>query len=202
LRKANSAIIERQGSDLANAKRVLDFGCGCGRTIRWFMENASDLSAVEFHGVDVDAEAIQWCKQHLRSGHFQANAPMPPLSYPAEHFDVVYCLSVFTHLDETMQDLWLAEMSRIVKPGGLLLLSVHAAAASDILDDAQKRELQLRGFVHVRSQKLSGLVPEWYQTTWHSREYIVKRLDTSFRDVRYFEIPGSRQAVVGATKPD
>jgi hypothetical protein len=93
-------------------------------------------------------------------------------------------------------------MSRILKPGGLLLFSVHAAAASDILDDAQKRELQLRGFVHVLSKKLSGLVPDWYQTTWHSREYIVKRLALSFRDVRYFEIPGSHQAVVGARKPD
>ncbi len=190
------------GVDLAHTGRVLDFGCGCGRTIRWFLDDAPDFSGVEFHGADIDVDAIEWCKKNFRGGRFQSNEPEPPLPYPAEHFGVVYCFSVFTHLDEVMQDLWLVEMSRILNPGGLLLLSIHAAAASEILDEGQKCELQTRGFLHVRSQKLSGLVPDWYQTTWHSREYIVKRLGASFRDVRYFEIAGGHQAIVGARKPD
>jgi SAM-dependent methyltransferase len=199
------AILMRQlayemGIDLTKAGRVLDFGCGCGRTIRWFLPDAADpeYSGVEFHGVDVDAQAIAWCKEHLHGGHFSANPLLPPLSYPPEFFDVIYCFSVFTHLDEAMQDLWLAELGRILKPGGLLLMTVHAESAVEILDEAQKSELQLRGFAHARSQKLSGLVPDWYQTTWHSREYIVSRLAAKFGDIRYFEIPGSHQAVVGA----
>ena len=83
------------------------------RTIRWFLAGGSQA---EFHGVDVDAEAILWYKTHLQRGYFLATAPNPPLPYPAEHFDVAYCLSVFTHLNESMQDAWLAELNRILKP--------------------------------------------------------------------------------------
>src|SRR5438046_4653721 len=82
-------------------RRVLDFGCGCGRTVRWLVGDGAEI-----HGIDVDREAIEWCKKHLNGARFLANAPEPPLPYPNGHFDAIYCLSVFTHLDETMQDQW------------------------------------------------------------------------------------------------
>ncbi|MBZ5594526.1 MAG: class I SAM-dependent methyltransferase [Acidobacteriia bacterium] len=189
--------VDEMGIDLCNGGRVLDFGCGCGRTIRWFLSGAGDA---EFHGVDVDADAVAWCKNHLHKGHFLATAPGPPLPYPAEHFDVIYCLSVFTHLNESMQDIWLAELSRILKPGGVLLLTVYGTAATKGLDAEGQRTLRDHGFVHKRSQKLKGLVPDWYQTSWHSREYILDRLSAGFEDVRYRVIPDGLQDVVVATK--
>ncbi len=78
---------KNMGMDLASAHRVLDFGCGCGRTIRWLL---GDRFKTEFHGVDVDADAVAWCAKHLHSGQFLATASTPPLPYPAEHFDVIY----------------------------------------------------------------------------------------------------------------
>jgi SAM-dependent methyltransferase len=188
--------VDDMGIDFANARRVLDFGCGCGRTIGWFLRNYD----AEFHGVDVDAEAIDWCNRNLQRGHFLANAPEPPLPYPDEHFDIVYCLSVFTHLNEGMQDSWLAELNRILKPGGVLLLTIFGENARKGLDVEGQRALQADGFVHRRSQKLRGLVPEWYQTTLHSREYMVGRLSKRFEDTRYFEVPGGMQDVVAARK--
>ncbi len=185
------------GVNFANAHRVLDFGCGCGRTIRWFLRE----SGAEFRGVDVDAEAIDWCNQHLKRGHFLANAPNPPLPYPAEYFDVVYCLSVFTHLNESMQDAWLGELNRILRPGGALLLTIFSKNAKAGLDAEGQRELQSTGFVHKRSQKLMGLLPEWYQTSLHSPEYMRDRLSERFEGTRYFEVPGGMQDVVAARKP-
>jgi ubiquinone/menaquinone biosynthesis C-methylase UbiE len=186
----------QMGIDFSSAHRVLDFGCGCGRTIAWFLRDCE----AEFHGVDVDADAIEWCKKHLPSGHFAANAPAPPLPYPASHFDVVYCLSVFTHLNESMQDLWLEEMSRILKPGGVFLLTTHGLDAATGLDEEGQKALEADGFVHRRTQKLRGIVPDWYQTTWHSRDYIVNRLSGWFEDVRHYAVPGGTQDVVTARK--
>lgn len=191
-------IRQRLFDRLSNGQRVLDFGCGCGRTLRWFLR---DGGALELHGVDVDAEAIEWCKTHLEGGHFLATDPVPPLPYPAAHFDAIYCLSVFTHLDETMQDLWLAELNRVLKPGGVLLLSVHGEAAAKELDPEGRKALDRAGFLHRRSRKLKGMVPDWYHTTWHSRNYIVDRLSRWFEDVRYDVVPDGLQDFVSGTKP-
>jgi SAM-dependent methyltransferase len=188
--------VNDMGVDFANAQRALDFGCGCGRTIRWFLRKYSG----EFHGLDVDAEAIDWCKQYLQPGRFLANAPDPPLPYPAEHFDVVYCLSVFTHLNESMQDAWLGELNRILRPDGVLVLTIFSKNARERLDAEGQRELRAAGFVHRRSQKLKGLVPDWYHTTLHSPEYMMDRLSTSFEMVRYLEVPGGMQDVITAKK--
>lgn len=54
--------------------------------------------------------------------------------------------------------------------------------------------------VHRRSQKLSGLVPEWYHTTFHTREYMVKRLREWFGDIRWRAVPGGEQDVVAMRK--
>ena len=183
------------GVELSHCRRILDFGCGCGRTLRWFL---TAFPQVEFHGADVDPQAIAWCSQHLPSARFVHNRPDPPLPYPDRYFDAIYCLSVFTHLDETAQDAWLAELGRLLTPHGLLLISVHGKGALKALDPNGIAALSTTGFVHRRSQKLKGIVPDWYQTSWHSEPYIVRRLSARFEDVRYHDITGAAQALVTA----
>jgi ubiquinone/menaquinone biosynthesis C-methylase UbiE len=109
--------VRGMGASLSD-KRVLDFGCGCGRILRWL---TSSYPTTRFHGTDVDGEAIEWCIRNLQGPAFIKSAPEPPLPFESAYFDVVYCFSVFTHLDEFMQDIWLAEIKRIVKPGGIVI---------------------------------------------------------------------------------
>lgn len=174
---------------------ILDFGCGCGRTLRGLL--SSHVTA-EFHGVDVDSDAIQWCIRHLKPGKFQVTSPSPPLPFPNEYFDVVYSISVFTHLDERMQDLWLSELGRLLNRDGVLLFTVHGTLAAERLDPQGREVLKCFGFVHRRSMKLKGLVPDWYGTSWHSQGYILMRLSRWFDKARYQRVPDGMQDIVVA----
>lgn len=118
IRNAVAAV----GRTLESFRNVLDFGCGCGRQIRWF----ADLSgSCRLHGSDVCAPAIRWNQRHLGFAEFAVNGPLPPLPYPDAKFDLVYSISVFTHLNGEAQEPWLAELERVASPGGLVLISVQ-----------------------------------------------------------------------------
>ncbi len=185
--------LDKKGVDLSKPARILDFGCGCGRIAKWIIRGHRNL---EFHGVDVDAAAIEWCSNNLHPGRFHATGPVPPLPFPRAHFDAIYCLSVFTHLNEEMQDLWLGELSRALKPTGLLLLTVHSDSAALSLDANGRLALKTTGFLHRTSTKLRGVVPEWYHTSWHSPEYISRRAAIWFEEVFYEPVLGSFQDFV------
>ena len=191
--------VRTMGTSLADLERVLDFGCGCGRTLRWLMES---YPATHFVGADVDVDAIEWCVRNLHSGEFVNSTPEPPLPFKSGYFDVVYCFSVFTHLDERMQDLWLAEIKRILKPRGIVILTVHGGQAAAALDEQAAGNWKRAGFLHLRSRKLSGIVPDWYNTSWHSQTYIVTRLGALFGDVRYTVVPDGIQDLVVARNLD
>jgi SAM-dependent methyltransferase len=58
-------------------------------------------------------------------GRFLPNDPAPPLPFEAESFDLVYALSVFTHLPTRMQRPWMEELLRVTVRGGHVVFSTH-----------------------------------------------------------------------------
>jgi SAM-dependent methyltransferase len=99
-------------------KRVLDFGCGAGRTLRHFLPEAEHA---EFWGADIDAASIQWLQQALCPPLHAVQCDVaPPLGLEHESLDLVWALSVFTHLTDNSLT-WLLELHRLLKPGGLLI---------------------------------------------------------------------------------
>ena len=110
------------GFDIAKAGRVLDFGCSAGRMIRWFAPHAQGR---EIWGVDIASKPIHWAVQHLSPPfYFATNTTLPPLPFEAGTFDLIYCGSVFSHIAD-LADIWLVELRRLLRPGGLLYATVH-----------------------------------------------------------------------------
>ncbi len=187
--------IRESGVEMCPGTRILDFGCGCGRTITWLLRDYPDF---EFHGVDVDSEAIEWCRTHLAGANFLVNRVLPPLPYSDCYFQIVYCLSVFTHLNEAMQDAWLSEQHRIIKPGGAIVLTIHGRNATRNLAQQDRATLEAVGFLHKTSKKMKGVMPEWYHTTWHSQTYVLNHLSRWFERISYFEVRDGVQDFVVA----
>ena len=162
------SALRKVGCDLAKLERILDFGCGCGRTLIHMKELAPHA---QFDGTDIDARAIDWCKEHLRFATFKVGQASPPTEYAPDSFDFIYAISVFTHLDAPYQFQWLEELRRIAKPGGVLLLTVDSSLAGE------------KDFVFQRSYE-DGLFPAWYQNAFHSEKYVRENFG------RYFEVIG------------
>ena len=118
--KAFADLVDRNGGDFREAKRILDFGCGCGRLARHLPKN-TDAS---IYGVDYNKMLIDWCADNL-PGTYVKNQLNPPLDFPDNHIDIMYLLSVFTHLRIPTQQAWLKEYRRILVPGGFCLITFH-----------------------------------------------------------------------------
>jgi ubiquinone/menaquinone biosynthesis C-methylase UbiE len=107
---------------------ILDVGCGPGTITTGLAKYASKGTIV---GVDMSIDVLQKAKtlaaeanvptQGLGSVVFEHGNVLEGLTYPDDTFDIVFCSQVFGHIP--MPDLplrALAEMRRVLKPGGIL----------------------------------------------------------------------------------
>jgi SAM-dependent methyltransferase len=137
--------LARQGRSLLECEAILDFGCGIGRVLR----NWSNLNGPRLHGTDRDPTLIAWCRRHLPFAHFEVNTLEPRLCYPGASFDVVTAFSVFTHLGAARQEGWMAEFSRVLRPGGLLIISLHGTHYMPVLNHDQRNQFREGSLVVV-----------------------------------------------------
>jgi SAM-dependent methyltransferase/glycosyltransferase involved in cell wall biosynthesis len=125
-RRAREDIVGLLPDDWSwEGKRLLDFGCGPGRVLRQFMAQSE---MAELHGCDIYGPGIAWLQENAPS-HVKlfVNDEVPPLDRPDSHFDLIWAVSVFTHLVETWSR-WLLEIHRVLKPGGLFVTTFHNEA--------------------------------------------------------------------------
>jgi SAM-dependent methyltransferase len=135
---------------LEEIRSVLDFGCGCGRVTRYWDGFGGSVS-----GSDLDGRAIEWCRRSLRFAHFEQNGFEPPLAYPAESFDLVYALSVFTHLTAELQVAWRDELLRVLRPSGYLFVTTHGRSYLPRLEPAERDRFE-QGELVVRWADLAS----------------------------------------------
>jgi SAM-dependent methyltransferase len=165
------SISSRNGVDIDRARAILDFGCGSGRVARCWAGVGREV-----HGCDYNRRLVDWCQRHLRFGRFEVNDLRPPLPYPDGRFDLVYALSVFTHLPEELQRPWIEELQRILEPGGHLILSVHGRRYREELRPEERRRFD-EGRLVVRMERSAGTN---LCGAYHPIEYVRETLARGF----------------------
>jgi SAM-dependent methyltransferase len=157
-------ILQQNAIALEKAEAILDFGCGCGRVIRYW----KDLKNTRVHGTDYNPLLVEWCSKNLPFAQFDQNELAPPLKYADDSFDLIYALSVFTHLSEDLHGQWVNELYRVLKPGGTLFLSIRTFIDTDNWPDQEKAAFDA-GKLVVRSEDLAG---SNICNTFHPESYV------------------------------
>lgn len=145
------------GMALSENRRFLDFGMGWGRFLRFFWK---DVGAPNLFGCDVDPEIIQWARELGVPGNLDRLYASGRLPYPDNFFDGGMAYSVFTHLPQSAHRHWLAELSRVMKPGAVFSFTVERGAS---LNSSRRRLTQRAtagsGLYMAMLQELKSFVP-------------------------------------------
>lgn len=167
------------GRRLTRIPCVVDWGVGCARVLRHFAESAGPLglpapSGQRLLGLDIDPVNIGWCQAQL--GGLAEFALLRPDGFdlPAESVDLLYGISVMTHLTELDQGAWLAEIRRVLKPGGLAILTVHGEMAlyAEPAGLALPFVERFGFFDGIADAALGAGQVLRYRSTYHARRYI------------------------------
>lgn len=117
------SYLQKSGIDIEQIGNLLDFGCGTGRLlVGWHIIKPH----IRLYGCDLNPKLIDWARQHLPSPiECCLSSLNPPLPFPDQQFNMIYLISVFTHLSLETQKLWIKEFKRILRRGGYLLVTLH-----------------------------------------------------------------------------
>lgn len=134
-------IVRQSDFAFEKGNRILDFGCGAGRMLRWL----KPLSGFcEIWGTDISAEHIIWANKYLKPPfNFATTTTIPHLPFEDRYFDFIFAGSVFTHIGE-LADAWLLELRRILSAGGRLYLTINDKNSLDLMNSVPEyKELWL-----------------------------------------------------------
>jgi SAM-dependent methyltransferase len=161
-------------------KRVLDFGCGPGRTLRQFLAEAEEA---EFWGSDIHLPSIEWIQGSLSPPlRVWKSAEAPPLGLEPDSFDLIWAISVFTHLPQLTSLPWLLELHRLLKQQGLLIATYYGRWNSEFLagEEWDENKIGMNVLNHHRPWSFGGpdvLMSDWWiDAHWGRAFNILDRL--------------------------
>ena len=145
---------------------VLDWGCGPGRVVRHIPQVLSSASLI--YGADFNSQTIAWCRKHIPDVTFVKNNLDPPINMDNSRCQLIYAISVFTHLSAPRHTLWLKELYRILEPAGILIFTSQGVIFKKILSTNELRRFD-RGEIIIRETNEEG---RRTFSTFHPPSYI------------------------------
>ncbi|MCE4064213.1 class I SAM-dependent methyltransferase [Chryseobacterium gleum] len=158
------SLINKHHKQIKHLK-ILDWGCGPGRVIRHMPTLLEESN--QFFATDYNEDSINWCSKNIHHVDFSKNKLSPPLSYENDFFDIIYGISIFTHLSEKMHIEWIKELRRVLKKDGILIVSLQGnnfklKLTSTELKEFTNGKLVVRGNTKEGHRMYSAFHPETF----------------------------------------
>ena len=159
-------LVEEAGQPLSRCASVLEFASGHGRFTRHLVKA---LGAERVVVSDVVPGAVEFLQSTFEVNGFMSASVPEQVQWP-QRYDLVFVLSLFSHLPRSTWARWLKVLFEAVAPGGLLVFSTHGikAAAFDsvVLDD--------KGFFFTPSSESNAIDAHEYGTTFTSEAFVLQ----------------------------
>jgi SAM-dependent methyltransferase len=183
-------MLEDCSFHLGSMRSVLEFGCGTGRVLRHFR----NIAGLRLAGTDANPEPIEWDRKNLPEIDFYHNQLTPPLTFEDQSFDLIYALSVFTHIPLELQRSWLDELRRVLVPGGYLLCTVTDDAVTYQLNPQDRAQLKRDGALtfdrnHPRSSYSTQVLGSW--DVFQTRDQVRAAFSVGFDILCYTSQPAA-----------
>jgi len=127
--------------------KILEWGCGVGRIIR-HIPNLINKGSVVF-GADINEDMINWNSANIPDITFIKTGYLPPTFFDNNQFNLVFAISVFTHIEFRFQADWVTEIKRILSDNGVFLFTTHGKKYEINLDNNEKERLHNQGAVTI-----------------------------------------------------
>jgi SAM-dependent methyltransferase len=115
--------LARHGVSLDGGDNAFELGCASGRVLRHF---ACQEAGLVLWAADIQLRHVEWIRKFLpQQIHVFQNTVLSQLPLESNSQKLVYAFSVFTHIDD-FELAWLAELRRILLPGGIAYLTIHS----------------------------------------------------------------------------
>ena len=171
-------LLEGQNRSLRQCGSFLEFACGHGR----FTRHLVNYMAVDNISVsDVVPGSIDFLQAHWPVKGFYSTIAPEELMIP-QRYELIFVLSLFSHLPSSTWSAWLQKLYNALEPGGLLIFSTHGEKCARMAGVSLNDE----GYAFYASSESSALDGETYGCTYTSPAYVQAQVQ---------QILGSKAAV-------
>ncbi|UCU99853.1 class I SAM-dependent methyltransferase [Acidovorax radicis] len=161
-------LLEAVDQPLLKTPSVLEFASGHGRFTRHLVKA---LSAQRVVVSDVVPSAVEFSRSTFGVDGFPSASVPEKVEWPAR-YELVFVLSLFSHLPRSTWSRWLKVLYEAVAPGGLLVFSTHGIKAANFdhvtLDD--------EGYFFAASSESTAIDEQEYGTTFTSEAFVLARI--------------------------
>ena len=164
-------LLEVVDKPLMKASSFLEFASGHGRFTRHLVKA---LGTERVTVSDVVPDAVDFSKETFSVAGFLSSS-IPENVIWGRTYDIVFVLSLFSHLPKHTWTRWLNCLYAGVAPGGVLVFSTHGSEAAQ----RQNVTLDADGFFFAPSSESLAIDAQEYGTTFTSEEFVRESIDES-----------------------
>ena len=161
-------LMEALGRPLSRTASMLEFAAGFGR----FTRHLAPVLAGRLTCSDVHPGSTQFLREQFGVRVFESAGDPARLAIPGR-FELVFVLSLFTHLPPAAWGVWLSKLYGAVAPGGHLVLSVHSEEAAR----AQGVTFSGDGTYFQPMSESTALARDVYGTTFTTRAFVAREIE-------------------------